>query len=196
MSDVDTATRQRFLKRVENHWARVLEEAVWVAKRCGGKNITSDEQLGRARELVGEAVARVVTGRRAWKEDVDFVEFMKWTMRSIASGEWKKLRRQDPIAAEKENPDGNRGPKRQFAAETEAWEEALDQDDAERMVAEIIDAADGDAVCEQVVNAYLEEDCDRPRHVAARLVVSEKVVYNAQRKIERRVLTTRKKVNK
>lgn len=196
MSDLDTATRQRFLKRVENHWGRLLEEALWIAQRCGGKGITDGERLDRARNLVSEAVARVLAGRRTWKEDLDFVDFMKWAMRSIASGEWKKLRRQDPIDAENENIDGNRSPKHQFSAETEAWDQALDQEEAERMVAEIIDAADGEHVCELVVNAYLEQDCDRARHVAARLGVTEKVVYNAHRKIERRVLSARKKVNK
>lgn len=194
MADVDIATRQRFLKRVENHWARLLEEAVWIATRCGGKDATADERWGRARDLAGEAVARVIAGRRPWKEDLDFLAFMRGVMRSIASDEWKKLRRHSPLDAERENADGNRTPKQQFAADTEDWEQSLNQEDANHMIGEIIDAANGDAICEQVVNAYLEQNCDRPRHVAARLGVPEQVVYNAQRKIERRVISARKKV--
>lgn len=196
MTDVDNETRQRFLKRLENHWARVLEEAVWVAERCGGKDISAEERVSRARELVGEAVTRVVSGRRRWKEDVDFADFMKWTMRSIASSEWKKLKRQDPLDDEKVNPDGNRSPKQQFAAASDAWDDALDQEDAVRIVGQVIDAAADDALCEKVVNAYLEDDCDRPRHVAARLGIAEKDVYNAVKKLRRRVLSARRKVTK
>lgn len=196
MTVVDTETRQRFLKRVENHWGRLLEEGVWIAEQRGGKDLTADERVSRARDLVGEAVARVLAGRRPWKEDLDFVAFMKGVMRSIASGEWKKSRRQDPIDAERENAAGNRSPKQQFAAETEAWEESLDQDDAERVAYEIVAAASGNEILEKVVNAFLLEDCDRPRHVAAKLGMTEKDVYNAVRKLRRRVLSTRKKVNK
>jgi len=194
MGDVDPQKRERFLKNVAHHWGRVLVEATWVVRRCGGLKLDDEQVRARARDLINEAVMRILNGKREWDEALDFVPFMRWTMRSVASAEWKKASRHVPLDAETENPDGSRSPKRQFADQIEPWEAALDEAEAEEMVYEIMQAAEGDPVLEKVVNAYLEDACERPRHVAKRLGLPEKDVYQAQRKIERRVLAARKKV--
>lgn len=50
-------------------------------------------------DLLQEAVARVLDGRRGWPRAVDFVLFMKQTIRSIASEHWRRHLRQ-PVDGE------------------------------------------------------------------------------------------------
>lgn len=189
MSEVDQATRERFFGRLKEHWARVFEEAIWVTYLYG-----SEIPAARARDLVNEAVTRVLEGRRAWPEDVGFVSYMRGVMDSIVWGEWKKVRLHQPIGGEVENEDG-RAP-RQLAAVETPREELIEQAEAEARVYEILEAAQGDERLEKIVEAYLADGCDRPRHVAKRLGITDKDVYVAQKKLERRVLSARKKVTK
>ena len=192
---VDEQTRQLFLKRLGNYYARVLIEARWIAFEFGGRNDEEDALQRRARDLVSEVAFRVVNEKRTWKPDVDFVVFMKLQMKSIASNEWKQARRHDSVDDEVENDDGSRVPKRQFAGDVDPVESALDEQEAEDRVYELLEAAEGDERLSKVIEAYLTDECEKPRHVAACLGIPEKDVYQAQRKLERRVTARRKKVN-
>ncbi|MCE9580090.1 MAG: hypothetical protein K8W52_43645 [Deltaproteobacteria bacterium] len=191
---MDEPTRARFFKYLQEAYARVLVEARWVAFVLGGRRAEEAQLTARARELAHEAVDQVLSGRRTWKQDVKFVTFMKVTMRSIAWNEWKLASRHDSVDAEVENDDGSRVPKRQLAGGADPLQLALDEEDAQARVYELFEAAEGDELLTAVISAYLEGDCERPRHVAARLKIPEKDVYQAQRKLERRVNANRKKV--
>ncbi len=195
IAELDEQTRQRFFKRLESHYARVLVEGRWVAFTFGGGKDDEKQLDRRARDLINEAVMQVLRGRRTWNPDVDFVVFVKLTMKSIASNEWKKARRNESMHDEAEGDDGNRAPKRQFAEEDDPLQLALDEQAAEARVYELLEAAEGDDVLTRVVDAYLQDGCEQPRHVATRLGMSVKDVYQAQRKLERRVTSMRKKVN-
>lgn len=184
MRALDEETRQDFLDRLASDWEAVHAEALWVAERTGA-GPRFEAQLERARELANEAVLRVVEGRRAWNRGVELRTFMGGAMRSIAAADWKRRQRHDPIADDVPDLPGRRP--------SERLEERLDQAEAEAVIDEVRDAATGDALCEAVVRAYLQGNCERPRHVAARLGVPEQAVYNAQRKLARRVLAARKK---
>jgi hypothetical protein len=47
-------------------------------------------------ELLGEAISRVLDGRRAWPQDLAAVPFLAGVMRSIAD-EWRRKRSHDPL---------------------------------------------------------------------------------------------------
>jgi RNA polymerase sigma-70 factor (ECF subfamily) len=55
-------------------------------------------------DLLNEAVARVLDGSRRWPSDLDFVVFMRQSIRSIASEHWRG-RQRSPVVTEAEMPD-------------------------------------------------------------------------------------------
>jgi DNA-directed RNA polymerase specialized sigma24 family protein len=194
---VDDATRGRFLQKLGNYYARVLVDARWVAFMFGGRNDDEDALMQRARDLIHEVTFRILQGRRTWAEDVDFPVFMKMQMRSVASGEWKRVRRLDSIDQATTIADGEELPKNELGTDPHPVETALSEQEAEERVLELMEAAEGDETLTNLIDAYLEDDaCERPRHVASRLKIPEKAVYQAQRKLERRVTARRKKVTR
>ena len=193
---VDDAARDRFLKKLRNHYARVLVDARWVAFTFGGRGDDDDALSRRARELIHEVTYRILEGRRTWVEDVDFQAFMKLQMKSVAWNEWKRLKRLDSIDQHTKTEDGGEVLTKELATDPHPLDTALTEQEAEERVYELLEAAEGDETLTKVIEAYLEDDCERPRHVASRLGISEKDVYQAQRKLERRVTARRKKVTR
>lgn len=188
--------RDRFLKKLANYYARVLVEARWIALAFGGNKDGNEALMQRARDLIHEVTYRVLEGRRAWPEDIDFRVFMKMAMKSVAFGEWKRLRRLDSIDQQVTTEEGNELPLKELEGDPHPLETALTAEEAEERVYELLEAAADDPTLQKVIDAYLEQDCERPRHVAARLGIPEKDVYQAQRKLERRVIARRKKVTR
>ncbi len=187
---------KRFLKKLGNYYARVLVDARWVAFTFGGRQDDDEALLQRARDLIHEVAYRVMEGHRKWVEDVDFRVFMKMTMKSVALGEWKRLRRLESTEQQSVADDAPEIPKKELEGDPHPLETALDEQEAEERVYELLEAADDDPTLKSLIDAYLEDDCERPRHVAARLGMPEKDVYQAQRKLERRVTARRKKVTR
>lgn len=185
--------RERFLKKLGNYYARVLVDARWVAFTFGGRNDDEDVLMQRARDLIHEVAYRVTEGRRAWVETIDFRVFMKMAMKSVAFGDWKRDRRNDSTDETVVADDGSEIPKKEIA-DPHPLEAAIEQREAEERVYELLEVAGDDTTLKNVIDAYLQEDCERPRHVAAHLGIHEKEVYQAQRKLERRVTARRKKV--
>lgn len=181
MKELDDEARREFLDMLQRHWAQVQAEALVIAERTGNRM-----QRERAHELVNEAVLRVFEGRRTWKQRVHFSSYMGWIMRSIASSEWKRLRRQVPLR-DVPMATTTRSP-------LEFLQDQLDRDRLEALLEEVAHTATGDSLCEQVVHAYLSGECDRPRHVAMSLGVPERAVYAAQRKLGRRVRAAKRKL--
>lgn len=186
--------RDRFLTKLGNYYARVLVDARWIAFTFGGRNDDDDGLMQRARDLIHEVAYRVTEGRRAWPEDVEFRVFMKMAMKSVALGEWKRARRLESTDQQAVAEDGTELPRKELQADPHPLEKVLEEQEAEERVYELLEAADDDPTLKKVIDAYLEEHCERPRHVAALLGISEKDVYQAQRKLERRVTARRKKV--
>jgi DNA-directed RNA polymerase specialized sigma24 family protein len=54
-------------------------------------------------DLLNEAIARALDGSRVWPADLDFLVFMLQSIRSIASEQWRRIRR-TPITREADLP--------------------------------------------------------------------------------------------
>jgi DNA-directed RNA polymerase specialized sigma24 family protein len=153
--------------------------------------------MQRARELIHEVTYRIVQGRRSWVEGIDFRVFMKLQMKSVALNEWKRLRRLDSIDQAAKAEDGSDLPMKELGTDPHPLDTAITEQEAEDRVLELMEEAEDDETLKKVIDAYLEDDtCERPKHVAARLKIPEKAVYQAQRKLERRVTARRKKVTR
>ena len=113
-----------------------------------------------------EVTYRILEGRRTWAEDVDFRVFMKLQMKSVALNEWKRLKRLDSIDDHAKAEDNSEVPKKELAAGPHPLDTALTEQEAEDRVYELLEAAEDDDTLTKVVEAYLEDDCERPRNVA------------------------------
>lgn len=92
------------------------EECAAALRRLSDAEIRRLEQLARLRaiglhgvewrELLHEAVARLLDGTRQWPRHVPLVVFLRETMRSIASNHWSRLERSAVVAGSTMNTDG------------------------------------------------------------------------------------------
>ena len=77
------------------------EESVAALRQLSDDDLRRLEQLARVRviglyavdwrDLLHEAIARLLDGSRRWPRDVSLVVFLRETMRSIASDHWRRL---------------------------------------------------------------------------------------------------------
>ena len=92
------------------------EECAAALRRLSDADIRRLEQLARLRaiglhavewrELLHEAIARMLDGTRQWPKDVPLVVFLRETMRSIASVHWRRLERSVVVAGSEMKADG------------------------------------------------------------------------------------------
>ncbi len=84
------------------------EECAAALRRLSDDDLRRLEQLARLRvtglhaldwrDLLHEAIARLLDGSRRWPQDVDLVVFLRQTMRSIASDHWRRLEKPVVVA--------------------------------------------------------------------------------------------------
>ena len=83
-------------------------ESAEALRRLSDDDLRRLEQLARLRvmglhavdwrDLLHEAIARLLDGTRRWPRDVDLVVFLRETMRSIASDYWRRLEKPVVVA--------------------------------------------------------------------------------------------------
>ena len=83
----------------------IPEESAAALRRLSEGELRRLEQLARLRviglhavdwrDLLHEAIARLLDGSRRWPRDVSLVVFLRETMRSIASDHWRRL--EEPV---------------------------------------------------------------------------------------------------
>ena len=81
------------------------EESVAALRRLSDGDLRRLERLARLRviglhavdwrDLLHEAIVRLLDGSRRWPRDVSMVVFLRETMRSIASDHWRRL--EEPV---------------------------------------------------------------------------------------------------
>ena len=91
------------------------EECAEALRRLTDSDLQRLEQLARLRviglhavewrELLHEAVVRLLDGSRQWPREVPLVVFLRETMRSIASDHWRRLERPVVVAESELGPD-------------------------------------------------------------------------------------------
>lgn len=106
-----------------------LEECATALRRLSDADVRRLEQLARLRaiglhavdwrELLHEAIARLLDGTRKWPKQVPLVVFLRETMRSIASVHWRRLERSAVVTGSAMKTDGE--------MDGSAVEEALDE---------------------------------------------------------------------
>ena len=118
----DTATREecaRALRQLSDRDLGTLDELA----RLRAVGLTSLS----ARDLLHEAIVRMLDGRRKWLRDVPLIAFLRGVMRSIASDQWRRQEAavvvsESAIGTEDETADGAiaEAPDASLAPETRA----------------------------------------------------------------------------
>ena len=139
-----------------------------------------------ADDLVQEALARTLEGRRAWPRGLPATRFFKWVIRSIVSKEWK---RKDVLLDEEveDIPDGEEqralGPNPSSAAPPQGWPEEraiLDKN----YIIEIIKALDDDPIAQKILRGMLDgAEGDELQKISG---LSQTEYESKRRKIRRR----------
>jgi len=140
-----------------------------------------------AKDLVMDAVSKVLTGDRRWDREKtpDPVDFLCSVVKSLASSRRKAEARRPPprLSAEVAESVGALQPRQPN------WDEAID---AERFVDDLIGECGDDKVCEKVVELIVFEGCE-PAEIAERLGLPATDVYAARKRLKRKMEALRER---
>ena len=136
------------------------------------------------RDLLHDAVERLLDGRRRWPRNVPLVVFLRETMRSIASDHWRRLD-QSVVVAESEmtaDCEADIGAVANAMDETEQPERHVV---AEETIRRIEDTFEGDGEALQVLTAMASGMS--PREIQQKLGMEEVRYASTLRRIRRRL---------
>ncbi len=171
-----------------------LEESAAALRRLSDGELRRLEQLARLRaiglhavdwrDLLHEAIARLLDGSRRWPLDVSLVVFLRETMRSIASDHWRRLE-ESVVMAEAE-----------LGVHEETGEGALDnatdpvasperRTSAAETLIRIEEAFKGDEDALKVMTGMAAGKT--PREIREEVGMNEKRYASTQRRIRRRL---------
>lgn len=136
------------------------------------------------RELLHDAIARLLDGRRQWPRNVPLVVFLRETMRSIASDHWRRLDEPVVVAESEMGADGDTG----GGAVASAVDETAQPErraSAEETLARIEAAFEGDAEALRVLAAMASGWS--PREIQREIGIDETRYASTLRRIRRRL---------
>jgi len=135
-----------------------------------------------AEELAMQAVADVLAGvRRSWDTDYPPFNNLCWIVRSIASNQLQKEKRLLPFEPDAEACAARPAPSQPPVSEL------YETDETRRGLRDLLRRAADDDLSRRVVETALEEDRWKPKELAAALNVGEADIYEARRRIGRRL---------
>lgn len=136
-------------------------------------------------DLAMQAINDVLEGRRAWNADYPPFNNLCWIIKSIASNQLRKESRLIPY-----DPDMEVGSEQSVpllpvhASPAEAYEANETQRSLRALIRRVID---GDSLSRRLVELFLEWQTWKPKEMAVALNVSETEIYEAKRRMRRRI---------
>ena len=155
---------------------------------CGLEKIARLRVIGlhavEWRELLHDAIERLLDGRRQWPRNVPLVVFLRETMRSIASDHWRRLDRPVVVAESEMSADGEAdgGLVANAVDETAQPERRAS---AEETIRRIEDAFEGDGQALRVLAAMASGQS--PRETQQEIGIDETRYASTLRRIRRRL---------
>lgn len=158
--------------------------------RWGGATIATVN--AKAQRLVHEAITRTLEGKRTWDPErvPDLHYFLKEAVRSILSAELESPR-SDDLPLEKV-PGLENDPAVLELGGTSVEEQMIEHEANAGFIDEVLAAAADDPILEKVVNAIIDGGY-KSAEIAEATGLDVKVVYQATRKLRRRMESARKK---
>jgi DNA-directed RNA polymerase specialized sigma24 family protein len=195
---VDSKARTLFKEQLPRVYRQVLARAVMLVQRHPRYAQGYDSPGKAAEELAQEAVVRVLAGCRTWDPaKVEITFFLKEVMRSIVDADLKS-----PASAKDslDAPEINRSEATTSSADQQlavlddrdrglakgAEQQLLERERCAAIVDRALEAAGTDAVLVKLVEA-IAEGCGKPAETAQATGLSVDQVYEATRKLRRRL---------
>lgn len=151
----------------------------------------SERYYGRlsADDLVMQAFADVLAHKRKWNKDYPPFDNLCWIVRSIASNQLDKEKRLSPLTQDTESHPGLTLSSAQPSAA-----ELYEADERQRGLRKLLrSAVSDDGLLRRLVALFMEWEVWKPKEMAAELDVREQEIYEAKRRIRRRLVRLRKK---
>jgi len=151
----------------------------------------SERYYGRlsADDLVMQAFADVLAHKRTWNENYPPFDNLCWIVRSIASNQLDKEKRLSPLELDTESGPGLTLPSAQPSAA-----ELYEADERQRgLIKLLLSAVGDDSLLRRLVALFMDWEVWRPQEMATELNVGEQEIYEAKRRIQRRLVRLRKK---
>lgn len=189
---MDTKVQARLNASLPEVYRRVLARAVLVVRRTGWKRQTHTV-ADAAEELAQEAIVRTLEGKRQWDPSrvPDLESYLYWVMRSIVHAAAQSPgSRVAFFDDEQETSLESLSESTQDAATPEAT--CLLAEEVALREKAIWDAAGDDPILLKLVEAVMD-GCGKPAEIADKTGWPPKVVYEAMRKLRRRVEVKRRK---
>lgn len=145
----------------------------------------SERYFGRlnADDIIMQAFTDVFAHKRKWNEDYPPLDNLCWIVRSIASNQLNKEKRLSPLEQETESGLGLSLPSDQPSAA-----ELYEADEQRRGVHRLLRSAVGDdSLLRRLVALFMEWEVWKPKEMASELNVREQEIYEAKRRIRRRL---------
>jgi len=182
---IEETLKKRFFQELEDHHHEALARAVTIVRKMNwqpGSNSVSRRE--KAEQLLHDAMLLVLDGSRRWNSDhVDVVPFLGQIVRSLLSHEMEstkgRTRSLDAWRADQA-----------ASPEDVVLSHEHEQQRAEglnRAIKAVFVAAGDDLHIRAVLEAMLEGECAKPREVAAYTGMAIDDVYEALRRLRRRV---------
>ena len=137
------------------------------------------------RDLLHDAVERLLDGRRRWPRNVPLVVFLRETMRSIASDHWRRLDA-PVVVAESEIGTDDETDARPIANAVDETADPERRASAEETIRRIEDAFEGDGEALRVLAAMATGQS--PREIQQEIGMDETQYASTRRRIRRRLL--------
>jgi DNA-directed RNA polymerase specialized sigma24 family protein len=182
---LDSNVRAKLKAELPGIHARLLAHALFLVGRSGWRRLARVDQTEAAKDLLQEAVLRTLQGSRRWDpERVDLARFLREAMRSIANA---AVRSPQNSTVRLDNYEEQSASEHVLTDDSESKEATFGRSqEIGQQVAAVIDAAGKDEFLCKVVEAIMDGD-DKAGAISKRLAVRVEDVYNALRKLRRRV---------
>lgn len=190
---MDSKKRAKLDAELTGIYPHLLAKAELIVRRSGWRRRFEMNRKSVAEDLLHEAVFRAISGPRQWNPDkVNLWGFLVGAMRSIVNAATRSLENKTDSLDE---PLPNATGTRVDALESEAAsaEDALGSSaDVDEREAAIFAAAGDDPVLLKYVEALMD-GFEKQADIAEHMGVAAEVVYQAHRKLRRRIEARKKK---
>ncbi|HEY0380464.1 MAG TPA: hypothetical protein VGC87_26360 [Pyrinomonadaceae bacterium] len=137
-------------------------------------------------DLPMEAITEVLENRRTWNPDFPPFQNLCWIIRSIAANQLEKERRIVPLYPHARGADST--PTSNPAPAYPSPAEDFEASETHRRISDLLQqAAGGNNLFSRIISLALKKDRWKPKEIADELKVSEPEVYNARRRIRRKL---------
>lgn len=162
-------------------WEDLLPRLLLVARRFYARALVHYRGAPEPRDLVQQAITDLMDGRRTLPEDVPLFTVLCGVMRSQVSN---YVARQQPVGSDTEHAAARHTMLTPDMAGSLDTTDGMATDDLRARLYQVIG---DDELLQQIIDLLLEDSALKPRDLAEMLDVPVRTIYNAKRRLKRKM---------